>query len=559
MSDFTKLFKLNVSDLEAAVSSWRTLASELSSTQTQYNTRVFAPLFPEWKGDSAESAMLYLRRLPEQLQAAHVYALLIIKVMDTTRFRMEQAQTDLRNAVRYAEEQFVVDDETGKVSLPTWLTEAENDPDAKALATTYTEALNGHQQRIDQAIKDAKKASGDGKWSLDQIHAEWLDEDDAVGRTKLATKDVLKGLGIKSKFPDDMSAKDAKEWWDASDKDERELLIAMYPKEVGAQDGLPAEARNKANRLYLNQALQPVYDPESDDSMTTDDFNTQQEGLRTLKDKLDAAEGAPKDKELYLLKVDPEGDGRAIVAMGNPDTADNTAVLVPGTNTELTKMGSQINRIDALQQAAEKSAPSETTSVISWLDYDPPAAGGGRFDFGIAGQDRARDGGDTLRDFTSGLRVAQGDRHGHLTVIGHSYGSTTVGAGAANEDGLGADEIVVAGSPGTTVREAKDLQIDPKHVYVAAADDDPIIKWAADLTLGVDPSRESFGAQRIKVDTSGHSGYWDFKDNGQPSESLMNQGRIIVGDAPTTTEPKREMPKGRDGRELGSLPVGPKW
>ncbi|MBP2476576.1 hypothetical protein JOF53_005448 [Crossiella equi] len=40
-----------------------------------------------------------------------------------------------------------------------------------------------------------------------------------------------------------------------------------------------------------------------------------------------------------MLGVNADGNGRAIVAMGNPDTAANVATLVPGTGSSLAEGG----------------------------------------------------------------------------------------------------------------------------------------------------------------------------------------------------------------------------
>jgi hypothetical protein len=45
------------------------------------------------------------------------------------------------------------------------------------------------------------------------------------------------------------------------------------------------------------------------------------------------------------------------------------------------------------------------------------------------------------------------------------------------------------------------------------------------------PSDESFGAHRMNVDTSGHSGYWD-----EDSLSLKNQASVVVGDYDSVRE-----------------------
>ncbi|WP_404962941.1 alpha/beta hydrolase [Streptomyces sp. 147326] len=134
-----------------------------------------------------------------------------------------------------------------------------------------------------------------------------------------------------------------------------------------------------------------------------------------------------------------------------------------------------------------------------------------------------------MRDFTHGLRAAHEGERGHLSVIGHSYGSTMTGAADAGGSGLGADDVLVVGSPGLTVDRADQLHVNPRHLWVGAAPDDFVSNHTSGLTLGVDPKDPEFGAQRMYVDTEGHSGYWD-----DGSKSLDNQGRIIAGIRPQT-------------------------
>nr|WP_082526190.1 alpha/beta hydrolase [Kitasatospora sp. MBT63] len=255
--------------------------------------------------------------------------------------------------------------------------------------------------------------------------------------------------------------------------------------------------------------------------------------VRRAAERPAGAEGAsrpprrrPVGARLFLLGLEPAGDGRAIVALGDPDTAQHTAVLVPGTGTTLARMPGQLERIGRLQQAACAVAPGRSVSVISWLGYDapeiPPES------LGVAGRGRAEDGAEAMRRFTRGTRVAQGGNRSHLTVIGHSYGTTAVGAAAAGGEGLDADDLVAIASPGMTTAHASDLHAAPGHVWVGAAGNDPI-RLAAGRTLGADPMAAPFGGTVIATDTSGHSGYWD-----PDSQSLLNQGRIIAGKQPAT-------------------------
>jgi hypothetical protein len=106
---------------------------------------------------------------------------------------------------------------------------------------------------------------------------------------------------------------------------------------------------------------------------------------------------------------------------------------------------------------------------------------------------------------------------------------------------------------------ARNLHIDPTHVWAGSADNDPVsqtsnvTKWtplAGGVAFGpvagpvvgglvgdayedghnISPHTADFGANSYRVDTSGHSAYWD-----KGSESLRNQARILIGDYQRTT------------------------
>lgn len=68
-------------------------------------------------------------------------------------------------------------------------------------------------------------------------------------------------------------------------------------------------------------------------------------GMDAIQARFDAT-GTNGLPEAYLLGFDAEGrgDGKVILANGNPDTADHTAVYVPGTTSKLDKIGGDIDR-----------------------------------------------------------------------------------------------------------------------------------------------------------------------------------------------------------------------
>ncbi|MFD8316951.1 alpha/beta hydrolase [Kitasatospora purpeofusca] len=143
---------------------------------------------------------------------------------------------------------------------------------------------------------------------------------------------------------------------------------------------------------------------------------------------------------------------------------------------------------------------------------------------------RGIDGAEDMRRFSDGLRVAHGEPRSHVTYVAHSYGSYAVGVAARGGDGLHADDIVTLGSPGMGVDNAKQLHIDPNHVWISEAEDD-MTRFAGGLTLGPGPHNIGFGGNNLYTDTSGHGGYWDTTADSD-SDSVKNQGKIIAGKPP---------------------------
>lgn len=299
------------------------------------------------------------------------------------------------------------------------------------------------------------------------------------------------------------------EWWNGLSPQEQSNYLSTYGAEIGAMDGLPSDVRHEANMEVLRQQA-------ADGDQGAQDLLARIEGSRS--DPTDPS------AHLYLLGYTPQ-DGRtdamAIVAISNPDTADNVAVFVPGTGSTVADIGGNIDRMDDLKAQAELIDDEAATSTIVWLGYDAPNNLGA-----AAGAGPARDGAQALREFTHGLRASHEDDGGaNMTVIGHSYGSTVIGhADREGTGGLGADNVIVAGSPGMGVGSADELSIDSGSLWTSMADDDPI-RFTPGFIHGTNPVNEGFGGTRIGNDgASGHSGYWN-----AGSESLRNQGYIVTG------------------------------
>jgi hypothetical protein len=155
--------------------------------------------------------------------------------------------------------------------------------------------------------------------------------------------------------------------------------------------------------------------------------------------------------------------------------------------------------------------------------------------------DPARAGAADLDAFEAGQRVSHFGAPSIDTVIGHSYGSTLVGAAASGGHQLDANKVIAVGSPGMLVGHAGDLRLDPGgNVYAMRAQNDIIgaAGAATQWTLGPEPDTPEFGAIDLQADpgpawqfglpsTDAHSSYW-----GLGNTALLNMGAIIAGKPP---------------------------
>ncbi|MFJ1708772.1 alpha/beta hydrolase [Kitasatospora sp. NPDC088346] len=530
MSEFYRLLVAFDPDaVRAAATAWRGLAHAVEDAGDRHRTTVDGPLRHSWQGRDAEAAFLSMERTEQELDIVRVEAEAAALALDTVADRMRQAQTNLLNAVHRAGEWGLPVSAVGTVGLPPVDPAERHDPDAAAPRRELARRAGEFQERIDAALRAAREASDQGRSALAQLDGDILTRPRAFGasaETATDTAAVLGGLGlVDPSVPDGSDPGRSAAWWRSLSPDQQRSQLALHPEEIGRLDGLPAAVRDRANRLVLDRRLDALRQGNPADFGITDEaYNERQAALTAIRRRLDENDGEDEAHRLLLLGIDPEGDGRAIVSTGNPDDARHIAVFVPGTNTVLAGVPGQIDHIKGLQSAAEGSAgPGEKVAVISWLGYDTPEWGNGS----VATSARGDQAAEPMRRFTEGVRAARPDGSpGHLTVIGHSYGSYAVGAAARGGGGLGADEIISLASPGMGVDSAAQLGIDPGHVWVGTARDDGI-QAVAGTVLGAEPQSREFGAHRLAIDTSGHSGYWK-----PGSESLAGQGRIIAGREP---------------------------
>jgi hypothetical protein len=374
-------------------------------------------------------------------------------------------------------------------------------------------------------------------------------------------------------------------WWKSLTPEQQAELLRTNFQELGQLRGLPSDVLDQANRARIVDDIQRFgeqrdqldaqmaaraeelgLDPENSDDMTQlmndpryASLSEQRQEAATKAENAEKAQGSLNqatelagkkgwpESDVRVLAYDPygpRGDGGMAIAYGDPDTADNLAIAVPGTGSTLDSF--------SISQAANlrEAMGAEGNATIQWLGYDAPGWAVGEVD----NPAQAREGGANLVADVDGYRAAAeaAGNDPHVTVIGHSYGSTTVGYAGMN--GLAADDIAFVGSPGVGASNVDQLSAGPGHVYVGATEHDPVVQgtsssWFTEDGSSTGPYDSRFGATTFGT-TDGTSLLGAHSEYYTPgSESVQNLARIATGDGASVTE------QGWDENPLGpSLP-----
>jgi len=358
----------------------------------------------------------------------------------------------------------------------------------------------------------------------------------------------------KQQIPVGKDPEEVKRWWDSLPQETKEQMLHDWPEQMGALDGIPVADRSIANTAVMQRDIDRVAEVAAARRVTPEEVLAHPEKygmagpmMDRYRNGLKAQEGLRETArqtgaDTFLQVYQPEafgGDGRAAVAIGDPDHAADTAVVVPGTGNSV---GSGwLAQKDAINLYNEmyNVDPNKPISVVAWMGYDAPDA---LWDPRVGTTALAHEGGQLLAADVNALNATHTGA-GHLTVLGHSYGSTTV-ADAAAGFGMHTDDMVLIGSPGTDLaRSAADLHLNPGgNLYVGAASTDPVTQlgglpqglvpgtgWS--VALGTDPALDGYGSTRFKAEVPGltspigdHSQYYTPR-----SESLYSMVEIATG------------------------------
>jgi hypothetical protein len=269
------------------------------------------------------------------------------------------------------------------------------------------------------------------------------------------------------------------------------------PTTASGYDALSIADRDTCARAALDKDLATQTDP------------TLLAGLHAIKDRLDSA----SQPHAYLLALDDSMPlGRAVVAIGDPSTAANVVVSVPGITARLgAGFATDIAHADMFVAASAKLGA--TTAAITWLGYDAPQDAG--FDGSNAEAAAA-----PLDAFLNGLQQVRTQGPAHLTLIGHSYGGVaasdalTKSAALAASGGALVDDLVLIGNVGAgDAKTAADLHVN-HAVWAGSGEND--FTWVRPK-VGNDPQSSSFKASVFYCGTVSHGDYWAGDD---PSQAI---------------------------------------
>lgn len=294
-------------------------------------------------------------------------------------------------------------------------------------------------------------------------------------------------------------------WWTSMTVLQQDQVIREHPEWIGNRDGVAFAARDLANRGLLTTDRAHLMDEQRHLQAGTADFASRgpvtvdQEALGRVRDKLSSIQAIQATlagdgpRQLLLLDLGKER-AEAAIANGDVDTAANVAVFVPGMTTTVNdfmkgydqRMNHLRHRSESEGIRAQANAAAATTATVTWIGYQAPQ-NGDVLDPGktVARMDLARTGAAQLAPFLQGIGAAR-EQDAHLTLLGHSYGSTTAGLALRQETGV--DDVVFFGSPGLGTNSADDLNLAPGHAYYIEAGWDLV----GDLgVFGIDPSHMS--------------------------------------------------------------------
>ncbi|MEV4618699.1 alpha/beta hydrolase [Asanoa sp. NPDC049573] len=521
MVTYAQLWQADPGVWRAAGAAWNRLATGVGQRAAELGG-VAARVADGWQGAAGSAARDHVGALREPLDAARLAFVETDQVLSGFASALVRARGLLAAAVAAAAPAHVEIDRSGRTAPDVTVTGIDR---AAALAAA---------DRVGTAIGAALDAAA----AADRATAEHLARLGAAAAAGWPTAPPP------TRLPVGAPPVAVRHWWAGLPEASRRWLLVHEPAYVGRLDGIPVAARDQANRSMLAEQRAALMRERAAAVRTAMPghgavaASIRLVGLMSGIDAVNAHLSTHSGERAYLLGLSTAGDGRLVLAVGDPDGADNVLTYVPGMTADLGAIRDDLGRTEALAARAASLDPAQRTSAVLWLDYDAPS-----FLDEAMFASRAHEAGPALHRFAEGLRATHEGPPAQQVVLGHSYGALTVGT-TAREQGLAADDLVFVGAPGVGADRASALGLPPGHVWSSTAANDPIAYLAPGwkepfanvrdhlfqihphehLWFGRNPTDPDFGAHVFTGAAGGHSGYWR-----AGNDALDDMARIALG------------------------------
>ena len=405
--------------------------------------------------------------------------------------------------------------------------------------------------RVEEIVEYADQVDTDLYHALQDINNDRYTDGDGVNN---------KVVGIPDFPQPNWSPSQVAAWWNSLPEDRKQLLMDHRPDDIRHLDGLPAYARDRANRFALDgyfdekgkyhkgaladaeqevndanakyqAALKKSANKELNPALAKNDYTDPE--VATAKREYEQALEKYQDLKAIKSQTDPihrltnglaptylldfnydEKYHRttAIVSAGNPDTATHVSTLVPGIGTNVRgDLDYYMDFNDRLRdQTKHAGVNPNNVATISYLGYVAPK--NSFHDLGIvqaANIGYANRAAPKLAQFEEGLR-ASANANGHAftnTLLTHSYGSTTGGKSATLMAPGTVDRLILAGSPGGGVDSIDEYSVPKEHVYVSAVPSGDFVEGLGTIIgYGKDPQNLE-GITHLSGDATGSAEY----------------------------------------------------
>ncbi len=497
---------------------------------------------PDWVGGDAEAARhnhgLLVGELVDLVAEVSAASRALAQAADS----IARARGVLDDALQVAAHSgFMVDSRSNAVRD---VRPPSEDPHQRADRDRLRTEIADH---VEQSLRTARHADLEVAVVLDQLLRGTFDvgarrlQDAVTAGADLATRPIRLPPPV-SAGPGDQFA-----WWQGLTGEEQQRVVDDFPGWVGNVDGVPAWARDAANRNRLPDLRAALVAEVV--RLSRRPFGLREGRIDGLLKKISgldrvlAALRRPGTRQLLALDANSR-ELHVVLAQGDVDTADNVTVLTHGfTSSVDDTLLRADDEMTHLRDRADALDPATTHATVLWMGYDAPQIDGLLADpFGsesVLSDDLARAAAPGLAAYLNGIDASRGEDP-HLTNAGHSYGGLTAGLSA--QDSTGLDELVVLGAPSLGVDDVGDLDVPAGHLYSVEADHDLV---ADSGFFGPDPTHLE-GVRQLDTaahddlglgEVTGHTSYFTDASTSQHNLAAVATGQhdLLID---TTREPE---------------------